>query len=90
MAVVKKIPARLCLGCQQQHPKKELLRIVRSQDGEISIDPTGKKAGRGAYICNSLDCYEKAAKEHRLEKAFKHQVDAAVYEELRTFFTGKE
>ena len=60
MAVTKKIPARLCLGCQQQHPKKELVRIVRSPEGEFSVDLTGKKAGRGAYICNNKECLEKA------------------------------
>ena len=71
MAVVKKIPARLCLGCQEQKPKKELVRIVRSPEGEFSVDMTGKKAGRGAYICNSKECFEKAVKEHRFERYFK-------------------
>ena len=53
MATVKKIPTRLCIGCQEQHPKKELVRIVRSPEGDFSVDLTGKKAGRGAYICNN-------------------------------------
>ena len=71
MAVTKKIPARLCLGCQQQHPKKELVRIVRSPEGEFSVDLTGKKAGRG-----------KAFKSHGLDRSFKSKIDKAVYDEL--------
>lgn len=83
MAVVKKIPARLCLGCQEQKPKKELVRIVRSPEGEFSVDMTGKKSGRGAYICNSKECFEKAVKEHRFERSFKGAIDRVVYDELR-------
>lgn len=83
MAVVKKIPARLCLGCQEQKPKKELVRIVRSPEGEFSVDMTGKKSGRGAYICNSKECFEKAVKEHRFERSFEGAIDRAVYDELR-------
>ncbi len=82
MAVTKKIPARLCLGCQQQHPKKELVRIVRSPEGEFSVDMTGKKAGRGAYICNNKECLEKAFKSHGLDRSFKSKIDKAVYDEL--------
>ena len=82
MAVVKKIPARLCLGCQEQKPKKELERIVRSPEGEFSVDMTGKKSGRGAYICNSKECFEKAVKEHRFERSFKGAIDRAVYDEI--------
>ena len=83
MAVVKKIPARLCLGCEEQKPKKELVRIVRSPEWEFSVDMTGKKSGRGAYICNSKECFEKAVKEHRFERSFKGAIDRAVYDELR-------
>ena len=83
MAVVKKIPARLCLGCQEQKPKKELVRIVRSPEGEFSVDMTGKKSGRGAYICNNKACFEKAVKEHRFERSFKGAIDRAVYDQLR-------
>ena len=82
MAVTKKIPARLCLGCQQQHPKKELVRIVRSPEGEFSVDLTGKKAGRGAYICNNKECLEKAFKSHGLDRSVKSKMDKAVYDEL--------
>ena len=65
---VKKIPQRMCTGCMEMKPKKELFRIVRSKEGEISIDLTGKKPGRGAYICKSIECFEKAFKTKRLEE----------------------
>ena len=67
---IKKIPERLCVGCQEKHPKKELIRIVRSPEGEFSVDLTGKKSGRGAYICPKQECLEKARKGHRLERSF--------------------
>ena len=76
---VKKIPQRMCLGCQTSRPKKELVRIVRSPEGEFSVDFTGKKPGRGAYICNNPECLAKAKKSHGLERS---PVDAAVYELL--------
>lgn len=79
---VKKIPQRMCLGCQTSRPKKELVRIVRSPEGEFSVDFTGKKPGRGAYICNNLECLAKAKKSHGLERSFKSPVDASVYELL--------
>ena len=82
MATVKKIPTRLCIGCQEQHPKKELVRIVRSPEGEFSIDLTGKKAGRGAYICNNEECFQKAMKEHRFDRSFKCTVDKTIFDEL--------
>ena len=58
--VQKKVPQRMCVGCQEMKTKKELLRIVRSPEGEIFIDPTGKKAGRGAYVCKAMACMEAA------------------------------
>lgn len=82
MATVKKIPTRLCIGCQEQHPKKELVRIVRSPDGDFSVDLTGKKAGRGAYICNNKECFDKAVKEHRFDRSFKCTVDKNIFDEL--------
>lgn len=82
MATVKKIPLRLCLGCHQQFPKKELVRVVRSPDGEFSVDVTGKKAGRGAYICSNTDCLQKAIKSHGLERSFKCSIDKAVSQQL--------
>ncbi len=78
----KKIPQRLCLGCRQPHPKKELIRIVRSPEGTFSVDLTGKKSGRGAYICHKLECFEAARKSHGLEHSFQCAVDPSVYDEL--------
>ncbi len=76
----------MCLGCQQLHVKRDLIRIVRSPEGEFSIDLTGKKSGRGAYICNSVECFDKAVKERRFEKSFKSAIDNKIYEELRAGF----
>lgn len=81
----------MCLGCQQLHIKRELIRIVRSPEGEFSIDLTGKKSGRGAYICNNVECFDKAVKERRFEKSFKSAIDNKIYEELRAgFFKNNE
>lgn len=79
----KRIPLRMCLGCQQMKPKKELIRIVRDKEGNTSVDFTGKKAGRGAYICRSVECFENAKKVRRLEKAFEARIDNTVYDLLR-------
>ena len=79
---VKKIPLRMCTGCMEMKPKKELIRVVRSQDGEVSMDLTGKKSGRGAYICPKEECLKLAEKSRRIEKSFSCRIDAAVYEEL--------
>ena len=84
MASPKKTPTRMCLGCQQLRSKRELIRIVRSPEGEFSLDLTGKKSGRGAYICRDVECFNKAVKEHRFEKSFKSVIDAKIYDELRT------
>ena len=82
MATTKKIPTRLCIGCQEQHLKKELIRIVRSPEGEFFVDPTGKKAGRGAYICKNRQCFDKAVKEHRFARSFKCAIDQTIFDEL--------
>jgi len=79
----KKIPFRMCVGCQEMKSKKELLRVVRTPEGDIVLDPTGKKAGRGAYMCRSEACLTKAFKEKRLEKALKHPIGEDVYNALR-------
>ena len=76
----RKIPMRVCLGCGEMKPKKELVRIVRSPEGEISLDLTGKKSGRGAYICRSSECFAKARKGRRFEKTFSCMIDEKVYE----------
>lgn len=76
----KKLPMRMCLGCGEMKFKKELIRAVKSPEGNISLDFTGKKSGRGAYICKSADCLEKARKGRRFEKSFSCKVDDSVYE----------
>ncbi len=78
----KKIPMRQCLGCREMKPKGELIRVVRSPEGEISLDFRGKKPGRGAYVCPQSDCLNKIKKNRALERAFSAQVDAAVYQAL--------
>ncbi|MBP2654908.1 MAG: hypothetical protein H6Q73_2477 [Firmicutes bacterium] len=86
---MKKIPQRMCVGCQTMKNKKELLRVVRSPEGIVSIDLTGKKSGRGAYVCNNEQCLTKAVKEKRLERALHHAIDSLVYEELRSSFINQ-
>lgn len=75
----KKIPMRMCLGCQEMKPKRELIRVVRNRENEVTVDFTGKKQGRGAYICKSVPCLEKAKKLKRLEKAFEMQISDEIY-----------
>ena len=78
----KKIPMRKCNGCGEQKPKKELVRIVKSPDGEVSLDLTSKASGRGAYICRSAECLQKAKKSHRIDKAFEMTIPDSVYEQM--------
>lgn len=83
MKIMKKVPLRRCLGCFESKPKKELIRIVKSQDGEISLDKTGKKQGRGAYICYNKECLEKVIKTKKLDKEFDVAISVDIYENLR-------
>ena len=78
----KNVPLRKCLGCDEMLGKKGLLRVVRSKDGEISLDLTGKKSGRGAYICNDAECFAKARKKKSLERALKCVIPQEIYEKL--------
>ena len=78
----KKIPMRMCVGCREMKPKRELLRIVHSAQGDVAIDRTGRAPGRGAYICPSAECLKKAQKGNLLAKAFECPVDKSVYEQL--------
>jgi hypothetical protein len=78
----RKIPMRMCLGCQQMLPKKELIRIVKTPEGIVEIDPTGKKNGRGAYVCPQIDCLRNASKTHRLQKAFGIDVSPEFFKDL--------
>jgi uncharacterized protein len=80
---VKKIPQRMCLGCQEMKPKKELIRVVKSSEGDIKVDLTGKAPGRGAYICKSNECLEKAIKSKRFEKAFATRISDEIFVRLR-------
>lgn len=82
MPRIKKIPQRMCVGCQEMKPKRELIRVVRTPQEVVEIDPTGKKSGRGAYICPRVDCLQRACKEKRLEKALQRAVSREVYDLL--------
>lgn len=83
-AVQKKIPERRCVGCGQSFPKKTLLRVVRSPEGAVSLDATGKKSGRGAYICKSVQCLRKARKAKRLEHNLECEIPDDVYAGLES------
>ena len=78
----KKIPQRQCVGCREMKEKRVLIRVVRSPEGEISLDFRGKKPGRGAYVCPSAECLKKARKSKALERAFSAQIPAEVYDAL--------
>lgn len=82
MTKQRKVPMRSCVGCMESKPKKELIRVVRSPEGEISLDLTGKKPGRGAYICHSAECLKKAMRAKRLEKSFSCAISPEIYERL--------
>ena len=78
----KKIPQRQCVGCREMKEKRELIRVVRSPEGEVSLDFKGKKPGRGAYLCPDPECLKKARKSRALERAFSQALPAEVYEGL--------
>ena len=78
----KKIPMRQCLGCREMKPKRELIRVVKSPEGELSLDFKGKKPGRGAYLCPDPQCLARARKARALERAFSAQIPDQVYESL--------
>lgn len=84
----KKIPLRMCLGCQVMKSKKELIRVVKDKENNISIDFVGKKAGRGAYICKDIACLEKARKAKRLERAFESAISNEIYDTLKVQLEG--
>lgn len=81
--VKKKIPMRMCTGCQEMKNKKELVRVIRTEENEVLIDMTGKKNGRGAYICKNAGCLERAQKNKGLERSLKTAISEEVYEALR-------
>lgn len=80
---MKKVPQRTCMGCNQKKDKNQLIRIVKNKENEISIDRTGKKEGRGAYICDDEKCLGRLMKSKRLEKVFEMEITQEIYESLR-------
>lgn len=86
---MKNIPNRTCIGCNEIKPKKELIRIVKNKEGNIFVDKTGKANGRGAYLCDNIECLEKAIKTKRLERTFETAIDNKIYEDLRGEMLGK-
>ena len=86
----RKIPLRKCVACQEMMPKKQLIRVVKTPNDEILIDLTGKKSGRGAYLCGKVECFKLAKKSRALDRALKSQVDAAIYDQLEQDFIRVE
>ena len=82
MMKTKKIPMRMCLGCGEMKPKRELIRVVKSKEGDISLDLTGKKSGSGAYICKSVKCFEKARKARKFERSFSCMISEDIYNSM--------
>ena len=78
----RKIPMRMCVGCGEMRPKRELIRVVKQPEGTIVLDDTGKRSGRGAYICRSMNCLKAARKSRRLEKSFSCRIEDAIYAAL--------
>jgi predicted RNA-binding protein YlxR (DUF448 family) len=85
-----KIPLRMCSGCGEMKPKKELVRVVKSPEGEISLDLTGRKPGRGAYICKNVACFKAARKAKRFEKAFSCKIPDEVYSRIEEELPNNE
>lgn len=79
---IKKVPLRQCIGCQEMKSKKEMIRVIKTAEDEIMLDATGRKNGRGAYLCPSMECFKKAVKSKGLERSFKMAIPKEVYETL--------
>ena len=86
MATKNKTPLRQCTGCREMKSKKEMMRVLKTGEGEILLDTTGRKNGRGAYLCYSLECLEKARKNKGLERSLKTEIPQEVYERLEKEF----
>ena len=86
---MKSLPQRTCIGCNSKKNKNELIRIVKNKEGKISIDKTGKAAGRGAYICDNIECLERAIKTKKIDKAFEMKINNEIYESLRGVMIDK-
>ena len=78
------------MGCNEKRPKKELIRVVRTPEGEVLLDTTGKKSGRGAYICPKVSCYEKALKSKRLERTLEVEIPDSVYDDVKSSLSAEE
>lgn len=83
MAKPRKVPQRMCVGCREMKNKKELIRVVRNPEGELSLDTTGKKPGRGAYICPDLACFNQAIKGKRIQKALEEELSEDIQKSIR-------
>ena len=90
MSINKKAPMRKCVGCGEMKNKKEMIRVLRTSDDEFLLDATGKQNGRGAYLCFSKECFEKAVKSKGLERSFKQSIPQEVYEKLQKEFERLE
>ncbi|MBE5773809.1 MAG: YlxR family protein [Clostridiales bacterium] len=86
----RKIPMRMCVGCREMKPKMELLRIVKPQDADAHIDRTGKAKGRGAYVCQSIECLKKAQKSRALDRALDTKIEDAVFDQLQAQIQPEE
>lgn len=86
---MKNIPQRTCMGCNEKKDKKDLIRIVKNKENQISIDKTGKAQGRGAYICDDINCLEKIIKSKRLERIFEMKISEEIYNDLRGVIIDK-
>ncbi|HHY64956.1 MAG TPA: YlxR family protein [Clostridiaceae bacterium] len=84
----RKVPMRRCVGCREMKEKRQLMRVVRNNEGQIFVDPTGKKNGRGAYICRNMDCFAKARKAKSLSHEFSCEIPEEVYDEIMKQLEG--
>jgi len=87
---LKKVPMRMCIGCKESKPKKELIRVVKNKENDIFVDFTGRKNGRGAYICHNISCLENAIKAKKLEKTFEMVISPEVFDILRKQMEGSD
>jgi predicted RNA-binding protein YlxR (DUF448 family) len=83
MVKLRKVPQRMCVGCREMKEKKQLIRIVRNPEGEVAVDVTGKKSGRGAYICPDIDCLEKAIKNKGIQKALQTEISSEILNDIK-------
>ena len=86
----RKIPQRMCVGCRQKRHKKDLLRVVRTPEGQLVLDATGKKSGRGAYVCHDVACLQRARKTRALERAFETAIPPEVYDAMEAELRGAD